>query len=48
MNTWAIVKKPLDLLAQALRGGLPLEQVDKDPHLVSLRADPRFQALRER
>jgi serine/threonine protein kinase/tetratricopeptide (TPR) repeat protein len=40
--------KALDLLAKALRGGLPLEQVDKDPHLVSLRADPRFQALRER
>jgi serine/threonine protein kinase/tetratricopeptide (TPR) repeat protein len=41
-------EKALDLLAKALRGGLPLEQVDKDPHLASLRADPRFQALRER
>jgi serine/threonine protein kinase/tetratricopeptide (TPR) repeat protein len=41
-------EKALELLSQALRGGLPMEQVDKDPHLVSLRADPRFQALRER
>jgi serine/threonine-protein kinase len=40
--------KAIELFAKALRNGLPMERIDKNPGLAALRADPRFQALRER
>jgi len=39
--------KALEWMAKALRSGYPIENVDSDPAMATLRADPRFQAMRK-
>lgn len=39
--------KALEWVGKALRNGYPIEKIDSDPQLADLRADPRFQTLRQ-
>jgi Tfp pilus assembly protein PilF len=39
--------KALEWIAKALRNGFRVENIDNDPGMAALRADPRFQGLRK-
>jgi eukaryotic-like serine/threonine-protein kinase len=39
--------KALEWVGKALRNGYPIEKIDSDPQLADLRADPRFQTMRQ-